>query len=345
MAIKIEELLDVCRVPPGKKVDLQKDYDPGFAGEWVRKEDAGETLAEGTKLLAEEQEILYAQDNYALLMILQAMDAAGKDSIIKHVMSGVNPQGVNVTPFKVPTSDELDHDYLWRNFIALPRRGHIGIFNRSYYEEVLVVRVHPQFLDGQKIPPRFKDEKIWKRRFEEINNFEKYLVNNGIPVLKIFLYVSKEEQKKRFLERASRPEKNWKFSAGDIRERQYWDQYIAAYEDVFYYTSTEWAPWYVVPADKKWFTRIAVAAILYHTLKSLNLAYPVVSEEDQQAMLAAKAELEREVGEKEVQSTDTPEEQTALVESTSDAESQVQSESEQAKNKKNGRKKKMNMSK
>ena len=209
---------------------------------------------------------------------MQALDAAGKDGTIKHVMSGVNPQGVDVHSFKGPSGEELDHDYLWRNFKALPARGHIGIFNRSYYEEVVVVRVHPEFLAGQKLPPALKDKGIWKRRFEEINAFEKYLVHNGIIVVKFFLNVSSEAQKERFLERALMPEKNWKFSATDLKERARWDDYIAAFEDVFNHTSTEWAPWYIVPADNKWFTRLAVAAVLYNTMKNLNLAYPDVSE-------------------------------------------------------------------
>jgi PPK2 family polyphosphate:nucleotide phosphotransferase len=294
MATRIEELLDVLRVPPGKKIDLKQDYNPGFTGKWMNKEEAEETLAEGVQRLAELQDKLYAQDNYALLMVLQALDAAGKDGTIKHVMSGVNPQGVDVYSFKAPAGEELDHDYLWRNFIALPRRGHIGIFNRSYYEEVLVVRVHPEFLAGQKLPPALKDEGIWRRRFEEINYFEKYLVNNGVVVVKFFLYVSKEAQKERFLERALMPEKNWKFSAADMKERQRWDDYIAAYQDVFNHTSTEWAPWYIVPADHKWFTRLAVAGVLHHTMENLNLAYPVASEEQQQALAAAAKELESE---------------------------------------------------
>ncbi len=294
MASRIDELLDVLRVPPGKQINLKKDYDPGFTGKWVKKQDADEVLAEGVQQLAEMQDKLYAQDNYAVLMILQALDAAGKDGTIKHVMSGVNPQGVNVHSFKAPAGEELDHDYLWRNFITLPRRGHIGIFNRSYYEEVLVVRVHPEFIAGQKLPPSLKGKDIWKRRFAEINNFEKYLVDNGIVVVKFFLNVSKAAQKERFLERAELPEKNWKFSAADIKERQHWDEYMAAYEDLFNHTSTEWAPWYIVPADHKWFTRLAVAGVLHKTMKDLNLAYPVVSDEQKQALLAAKAQLESE---------------------------------------------------
>lgn len=296
MVNRIEELLDVLRVPSGKKINLKKDYDPDFTGKWVKKEEAKETLTEGIQILAEMQDKLWAQDQYALLIILQALDAAGKDSTIKHVMSGVNPQGVDVHSFKVPSGEELDHDYLWRNFKALPARGRIGIFNRSYYEEVLVVRVHPEFLAGQKLPPSLKDKNIWNRRFEEINNFEKYLVDNGIIVVKLFLYVSKEIQKERFLERTLEPEKNWKFSAADMKERAFWDDYMAAYEDMFNHTSTEWAPWYIVPADHKWFTRLAVAAVLYNTMKSLNLAYPTVSEEQKQALLVAKEELEHEDG-------------------------------------------------
>jgi PPK2 family polyphosphate:nucleotide phosphotransferase len=294
MVSKLDELLEILRVPPGKKINLRRDYDPGFTGKWMGKDEAEETLVEGVQLLAREQDKLYAQDNYAVLMILQAMDAAGKDGTIKHVMSGVNPQGVNVYSFKAPAGEEMDHDYLWRNFIALPRRGHIGIFNRSYYEEVLVVRVHPEFIAGQKLPPHLKTEKIWKQRFEQINYFEKYLVENGIVVLKIFLNVSKEEQGKRFQDRATQPEKNWKFSAADMKERERWDDYMDAFEDVFNHTSTRWAPWYIVPADNKWFTRLAVAAVLYHTMKNLDLAYPVVSEEQKKALELASLELERQ---------------------------------------------------
>ncbi|MDW7731139.1 MAG: polyphosphate kinase 2 family protein [Methanolobus sp.] len=296
MEDRIEAVMDIMRIPPGKKIDLKKDYDPGFKGKWLDKEEAKETLAEGIQILAEMQDKLYAQDQYALLIVLQALDAAGKDSTIKHVMSGVNPQGVDVHSFKGPSGEELDHDYLWRNFKALPARGRIGIFNRSYYEEVLVVRVHPEFLASQKLPPVLKDKDIWNRRFEEINNFEKYLVNNGIIVLKFFLYVSKDTQKERFLERALMPEKNWKFSAADMKERARWDDYIASYQDMFNHTSTEWAPWYVVPADHKWFTRLAVAAVIYNTMDKLNLAYPVVSEQQKLALIAAKEELESEDG-------------------------------------------------
>ena len=231
---------------------------------------------------------------YSLLIILQAMDAAGKDGTIKHVMSGVNPQGTQVTSFKAPSDEELDHDYLWRNFKTLPERGRIGIFNRSYYEEVLVARVHPEILDRQRIPPELKGKGIWKQRFEEINNFEKYVTHNGTVVLKFFLNVSKGEQKKRFLERIDLPEKNWKFSPFDVQERGRWDDYQAAYEDMFNHTSTEHAPWYIVPADHKWFTRLAVAAVIYQTMKDLKLEYPTVSDEHKQGLLKARELLENE---------------------------------------------------
>jgi PPK2 family polyphosphate:nucleotide phosphotransferase len=273
---------------------LKKDYDPSFKPDYITKEDAQQLLSDGIEKLAEFQDKLYAQDNYGLLINLQALDAAGKDGTIKHVMSGLNPQGCQVFSFKVPSSEELDHDYLWRYTKALPERGRIGIFNRSYYEEVLVTRVHPELMERQKLPPKSKDKNIWKRRFEEINNFEKYLVDNGIIVLKFFLYVSKDEQKKRFMERIERPEKNWKFSDNDVKERAYWDAYIEAYEDVFNHTSTEWAPWYIIPADRKWFTRLAVGAVIYLTLEGLNLEYPTVTEERQQGILQAKLLLDQE---------------------------------------------------
>ena len=301
MATRIEELLDVLRVTPGKKIDLVKDYDPGFTGDRVSKKEAAVLMAQGIQQLAAFQDKLYAQDTYGMLIILQALDAAGKDGTIKHVMSGLNPQGTQVYSFKAPSGEELDHDYLWRNFQALPRRGNIGIFNRSYYEEVLVVRVHPQILASQHLPPELKSGKIWQRRFEEINNFEKYLVNNGIVVLKFFLNVSKDEQRKRFLERVDLPEKNWKFSGPDLKERQYWDEYMAAYEDLFRHTSTEWAPWHIVPADNKWFTRLAVAAVIYQALDKLNLAYPVVSDQAKAELAAAKAALMSEAGGQEAE--------------------------------------------
>ena len=281
-------------VKPGSKISLKKDYDPSYKGEYINKAGAVVQLQESTERLAKYQDILYPQNTYALLIILQAMDAAGKDGTIKHVMSGVNPQGCQVFSFKSPSGEELDHDYLWRSFKALPERGNIGIFNRSYYEEVLIVRVHREILEKQQLPPEAKKKDIWERRFEEINNFEKYLVRNGIIVLKFFLNVSKSEQKKRFLDRINRPEKNWKFSVSDAKERGFWDDYQKAYEDIFNNTSTKWAPWYIIPADHKWFTRLTVANIICEKLKSLNLAYPTVSEEHKQQLLKAKEMLENE---------------------------------------------------
>ncbi|RAM53229.1 MAG: polyphosphate kinase 2 family protein [Hapalosiphonaceae cyanobacterium JJU2] len=279
-------------VKPGTKINM-KDFDPDYKSDF-QKSEAKEVLQWEVKELAKYQDMLYAQDTYALLIVLQALDAAGKDSTIKHVMSGLNPQGFQVFSFKTPSDEELDHDYLWRSFKALPERGRIGIFNRSYYEEVLIVRVHPELLARQKLPFQTQDNHIWQQRFEEINNFEKYLVNNGIVVLKFFLNVSKEEQKKRFLKRIELPEKNWKFSTSDAKERQLWDEYMKAYEDVFNHTNTEWAPWHIIPADHKWFTHISVAYFLYEKMKSLNLAYPKVSEEHYTELLKAKEILETE---------------------------------------------------
>jgi PPK2 family polyphosphate:nucleotide phosphotransferase len=289
-----EEVYKRLIVPPGSKISLARDYDPGHKPDFVTKEDADAVMQEGIAELVELQNKLYAQDTYALLIIFQAMDAAGKDGTIKHVMSGVNPQGCQVYSFKAPSDEELDHDYLWRSFKALPERGRIGIFNRSYFEEVLVVRVHPEILARQRIPAESKTKRIWKRRFEEINNFEKYLVANGIIVLKFFLHVSKEEQKKRFLERIERPEKNWKFSVNDVKERAFWDDYMGAYEDAFNHTSTEWAPWHIIPADRKWFTRLAVGWVILDKLRKLNLQYPTVSEEHKRELLKAKEILENE---------------------------------------------------
>jgi PPK2 family polyphosphate:nucleotide phosphotransferase len=294
MPSRIDKLYDMLLVPPGKKISLKKDYDPGYTGDLVKKKEAKELLADGILQLAEQQNRLYAQNTYSLLIIFQAMDAAGKDGVIKHVMSGVNPQGTQVYSFKAPSDEELDHDYLWRNFKALPERGRIGIFNRSYYEEVLVVRVHPAILDRQRLPPALKGKGIWKQRFQEINNFEEYLANNGTIVLKFFLNVSKEEQKKRFLERIDLPEKNWKFSTFDVKERGHWDEYQAAYEDMLNHTSTRHAPWYVVPADHKWFTRLAVGAVILQTLRDLKLAYPAIDEAQKQELLKAREMLEGE---------------------------------------------------
>ncbi|WP_341525343.1 polyphosphate kinase 2 family protein [Nostoc sp. UHCC 0302] len=285
---------DAFIVPPNSKISLRKNYDPAYKTQFHEKTDAATKLQADIERLANYQNILYAQNTNALLIIFQAMDAAGKDSTIKHVMSGVNPQGCQVFSFKGPSDEELDHDYLWRTTRALPERGRIGIFNRSYYEEVLVVRVHPEILAKQQLPQLPQGNQIWKQRFEEINNFEKYLVNNGVIILKFFLNVSKSEQKKRFLDRIDSPEKHWKFSANDVKERAFWDDYMRAYEEVFNHTSTECAPWYIIPADRKWFTRLVVADIICTKLQNLNLQYPTVTEEHKQQLLQAKSILEQE---------------------------------------------------
>jgi PPK2 family polyphosphate:nucleotide phosphotransferase len=290
----VEELKDLLMVPPGKKISLGKDYDPGFMPSQYNKKQMKQLLQEGVELLAEYQDQLYAQSEYALLIVLQAADAAGKDGTIKHVMSGVNPQGCDVYSFKQPSAAELRHDYLWRCMLRLPERGKIGIFNRSYYEEVLITRVHSEILDGQKMPRQWKDKKIWNRRFEEINNFEKYLFQNGIIKLKFFLNLSRKEQKQRFLARIDRPEKNWKFSPSDVRERKFWKEYREVFEDCFNHTSTEWAPWYVVPADDKPFTRIAVAGIIIKTLQGLMLRYPEVDKKRREDLQEIRRALKRE---------------------------------------------------
>ena len=288
--MKYENLL----IPVGKKIRLS-NYDPGFSGKFKSKEEAQQKLSEDITKLADLQDVLYAQDAYALLLIFQAMDAAGKDGIIKHIMSGVNPQGCQVYAFKTPSQEELDHDYLWRSMKALPERGRIGIFNRSYYEEVLIVRVHPEILNGQHLPQQDRvDSDFWKHRYEDINSIERYLTRNGIVILKFFLNVSREEQKKRFLDRIDHPEKNWKFSLSDIKEREHWDAYMEAYEDMLNATTTKWAPWHVIPADKKWYTRAAVADIKVSKLKSLNLRYPEVSQVHKQDLEKAGRQLKTE---------------------------------------------------
>jgi PPK2 family polyphosphate:nucleotide phosphotransferase len=287
--------LDDFVAKPNTKIQLA-DFDPASTAGLNRKEvDVAQLLKTSVEALAHYQDILYAQDIYALLIIFQAMDAAGKDSTIKHVMSGINPQGCQVFSFKAPSDEELDHDYLWRSFKALPERGRIGIFNRSYYEEVLVVRVHPEILDKQKLPLELKhSETIWQQRFEDINNFEKYLTDNGVVLLKFFLNVSKEEQKQRFLKRINQPEKNWKFSVNDVKERQFWDDYMKAYEEMFSHTSTEWAPWHIIPADHKWFTRLLVSYFIYSKMKEMRLEYPTVTEKHRQELLKARELLEQE---------------------------------------------------
>ena len=271
-----------------------KNVDPGYTLQFTSEDKPREkeALAMGISLMAELQERLYAQGRWAVLLIFQAMDAAGKDGAIKHVMSGVNPQGCQVFSFKSPTSEELNHDYLWRCLKCLPERGRIGIFNRSYYEETLVVRVHPEILENQRLPPALVTKDIWKERFQDIRGFERYLARNGMAILKFFLHVSKEEQKKRFLERIEEPEKNWKFSWSDVKEREHWDDYMAAYEDMIRNTATKAAPWYVVPADNKWFARIVVAAAVIDALDSLDLKYPKADDRKLKELAAAKRALQ-----------------------------------------------------
>jgi PPK2 family polyphosphate:nucleotide phosphotransferase len=291
---RVRNVTEPFRITKGKDFRL-KDIDPGdtleFTGE--DKPRAKEALVSGVEALAEYQEKLYADDKRALLLIFQAMDAAGKDGAIKHVLSGVNPQGCQVHSFKAPTSEDLDHDYLWRSMKVLPNRGQIGIFNRSYYEEVLVVRVHPAFLEKQKLPRELVTKNIWQERFEDIRNFEQYLTRNGIVVLKFFLHLSKKEQKRRFMERLENPEKHWKFSSSDMAEREFWDDYMEAYEDMIRHTATKCAPWYVVPADNKWFTRVVVAAAVIHALAGLDLAFPEVGKPKLKELAAARAALEK----------------------------------------------------
>ncbi len=287
------EFSEPFRITKGKDFRL-KDFDPndtlGLSKE-ADKPRAKEALAMGVTVLAELQDKLYAQDRWAVLLIFQAMDAAGKDGAIKHVMSGINPQGCQVFSFKSPTSDDLEHDYLWRCLKCLPNRGNIGIFNRSYYEEVLAVRVHPEFLEKQKLPPRVVGKNIWEERFEDIRNVEQYLSRNGVVIRKFFLHVSKKEQKRRFLERIDNAAKNWKFSANDAAERDYWDDYMEAYEDLIRETATKDSPWYVVPADNKWFTRVVVAAAVIEALADLKLEYPKVDEKKLKELGAARQKL------------------------------------------------------
>jgi PPK2 family polyphosphate:nucleotide phosphotransferase len=280
------------RVDHGKKFRL-KDVDPADTWDLDSKADAKELLARGVEALSDMQQKLYAQDKWAVLLIFQAMDAAGKDGTISHVMSGVNPQGCQVYSFKAPTPEELDHDYLWRTTRCLPERGRIGIFNRSYYEETLVVRVHPEYLHHAKLPPELITKDIWKHRFQDINSFERYLHRNGVLVRKFFLHVSKGEQKRRFLSRLDEPSKNWKFSLADAREREHWHDYQEAYEDMIRHTSTKDAPWFVLPADNKWFTRIAVASAVIEALDSLNLSFPRVDEAKKKELAAARETLEK----------------------------------------------------
>lgn len=281
-------------VPENKKLQLS-DHKTDFTGDYTDKKQAEKDLEKNVEKLSELQDVLYADNHHALLIILQAMDAAGKDGAIKHVMSGLNPQGVHVSSFKQPSPEELDHDYLWRTMKQLPERGRIGIFNRSYYEDVLIVRVHPEILNFTQLPETIKkDKNIWKERFKQIRNFENYLSENAIHVMKFFLHVSKDEQKERFLARINTPEKNWKFSSADAKERAFWNEYMNAYSDAIENTSTKDAPWYIVPADNKWFTRLAISEIIIKKMKSLDLQYPTVSEEHLKSLQEAKALLEAE---------------------------------------------------
>jgi PPK2 family polyphosphate:nucleotide phosphotransferase len=285
--MKVDKLANTYRVESGKHFHL-KDFDPADTGHWRSKEHANEALQKGVLRTAELQDKLFAQNNWSLLLIFQAMDAAGKDGAVKHVMSGVNPQGCQVYSFKAPSEIELHHDFLWRTTRDLPERGHIGIFNRSYYEEVLIVRVHPEILKGQRTPSSLVGKNIWEERFEDIRCFERHMARSGTVIRKFFLHVSKKEQKRRFLARLEEPEKNWKFSAGDIHERKYWDDYQAAYEDMIGNTATEHAPWYVVPADNKWFTRLVISTVVVDTLESLDLDYPKVDDAKRKELEAAK---------------------------------------------------------
>jgi PPK2 family polyphosphate:nucleotide phosphotransferase len=295
-------ILEQLVVKPGTKAALDERDPawtdvPGFEGlaKTELKADAKAVLARGVKELSEAQELLWASDTSALLVVFQAIDAAGKDSTIEHVMSGVNPQGVQVVSFKQPSAEELDHHFLWRIAKAAPERGRIGIFNRSHYEEVVALRVHPDWLEKQKLPPGPRDERFWQERFEDINAFEHHLDRNGTKIVKLFLYVSKDEQKRRFLARLDNPNKQWKFSAADVAERAHWDQYMAAYEDALTATSTPWAPWHVIPADHKWLTQALVAAILVDSIRALDLRWPEVSEQELKANAEARRQLEAEV--------------------------------------------------
>jgi PPK2 family polyphosphate:nucleotide phosphotransferase len=282
---------DRYRVDDGSKFRL-RDHDPRDTGDWRDKKQARERLQEGCRRLTELQGVLYAQDRHALLLIFQAMDGAGKDGVIKHVMSGLNPQGCQVFAFKQPSDEELDHDFLWRTTRALPERGRIGVFNRSYYEEVLIVRVHPKILGRQKLPKGAVTDDIWRRRFDSINDLEAHLARNGTVVRKFFLNISREEQRQRFLARLDEPEKHWKFSLADVEERKHWDRYMDAYEDMIRHTSTKEAPWYVVPADRKWFARLVVADAIVDTLESLDLHYPKVDDAKRAELDAARKLLE-----------------------------------------------------
>jgi PPK2 family polyphosphate:nucleotide phosphotransferase len=293
---RVAEFIEPFRVPPGSKVILAKDFEPAFKG-GVKKKEGVALLAEGVRLLSEYQARLAAQDTWGVLVVLQALDTAGKDGTIRHVMSGVNPQGVTVHSFKVPSAEELDHDFLWRYARRLPGRGEIGIFNRSHYEEVLVVRVHPENLDRQKLPETAKTGDIWQRRYREINDWERYLTDNGLRIVKLFLNISKDEQRARLLRRIDLPDHNWKFSAADVNERERWADYQRAYSEMLSHTSTEWAPWYVIPADRKWFARVGASAVLVDTLMEIDPRFPPVTKQQRKALVEAKQRLEGQASE------------------------------------------------
>jgi PPK2 family polyphosphate:nucleotide phosphotransferase len=287
----VSDLVGALRVRPDTRVTLPKDFDPSYQANFIAKRDRAALLSEGVQLLASYQKRLAAQDTHAVLLCLQGLDGSGKDGTIRHVMSGVNPQGVHVSSFKAPSNEEYTHDYLWRHARKLPARGEIGIFNRSHYEEVLVVRVHPELLDREQLPPEAKGDGVWKRRYREINEWERYLSDNGIRVIKVLLNISKEEQRTRFLRRLDLPDHTWKFSAADIRERGYWDDYQHAFSEMLSATSTDWAPWYVIPANRKWFAHICVSAVLVHTLAEIDPQYPVVNADEKRAEHLARQTL------------------------------------------------------
>jgi PPK2 family polyphosphate:nucleotide phosphotransferase len=294
---RIREFIAPFRVAPSSDVVLGRDFDPASTGDLFTEDQSHDLLKTGVSMLSDYQKRLAAQDTYGVLVVLQALDAGGKDSTIRHVMSGVNPQGVVVHGFRKPSAEELDHDYLWRYGQRLPARGQITIFNRSHYEEVLVVRVHPEILEHQKLPPSAREGDVWKRRYRQINDWERFLVENGFPVVKLFLNLSREEQRRRFLRRIDYPDNNWKFNANDVKERAHWDSYQDAFSEMLSNTSTEHAPWYVIPADHKWFLRVGVGAVLVSALADIDPQYPTVSDEAKEALLASKAELEKQAPE------------------------------------------------
>ncbi len=294
---RLDEFVELLRVEPGSHVNLKRDFDPAFIAGVNKKKDGVSLLEEGITLMCEYQGRLAAQSTWGVLVVIQALDAAGKDGTIRHVMSGVNPQGVSVNSFKVPSSEELDHDYLWRYARRLPARGQIGIFNRSYYEEVLVVRVHPEILERQKLPKGTKGGDVWKRRYREINGWERYLTDNGFRIVKLFLNLSHEEQRSRFLRRIDLPDHNWKFSTADVQERGYWQSYQKAFSEALTHTSTEWAPWYVIPADRKWFERLAVGMVLAQALIDIDPHFPRVTKRQRDALLEVKQALEAQAPE------------------------------------------------